>query len=93
MVEEYKSIIKNIVWEVVQRLVENSVLGLKWIFNAKRETDGRIENYKDRFLAKIFSQVEGIYYEETFALIASYSSIRLISHWLHRWGRRSTIWM
>ena len=37
-----------------------------------------VEKYKACFMAKGFSQKEGIDYEETFALVARYSSIRTI---------------
>ena len=40
--------------------------------------DKIIEKYKARFVAKGHSQVEGIDYEETFAHVARYSSIRSI---------------
>ena len=44
----------------------------------KHVADGSIEKYKARFVAKGFSQVEVVDYEETFAPIARYSSIRSI---------------
>eukprot|EP00253_Pinus_taeda_P023053 PITA_23053 len=68
MVEEYESIVKNIVWEVVPRLADKLVVGLRWIFKVNHVVDGRKKKYKDRFVAKGFSQVEGIDYEETFSL-------------------------
>ena len=34
-----------------------------------------MEKYKARFVARGFSQIEGINYEETFAPVARYSSI------------------
>ena len=37
-----------------------------------------MEKYKARFVAKGFSHKEGIDYEETFALVAKYSSIQTI---------------
>ena len=37
-----------------------------------------MEKHKARILARGFSQVEGIDYDETFALVARYSSIRSI---------------
>ena len=40
--------------------------------------DGRIEKYKEKFVARGFSQKEGIDYEETFAPVARYTSIRTV---------------
>ena len=77
-VEEYESIIKKNAWEVIPRLVGKSVIGSRWIYKVKQETYESVENYKARFVAWGFSQVEGIYYEETFALVARYSSIKYI---------------
>ena len=37
-----------------------------------------IEKYKVRFVARGFSQKEGIDYEETFALVSRYTSIRSV---------------
>ena len=44
----------------------------------KHAADGSIEKYKARFMAHGFSQKEGIDYEETFAPVARYTSIRLV---------------
>lgn len=78
MVEEHESILKNNVWEVVPRPEDKSVVGLRWIFKVKHATYKNIEKYKSIFVAKGYSQVEGIDYEETFAPVARYSSIRII---------------
>ena len=40
--------------------------------------NGSIEKYKARFVARGFSQIEGVNYDETFALVARYTSIRSI---------------
>ena len=50
----------------------------KWIYKIKHATDGSIEKYKAIFVACGFSQKEGIDYEETFAPVARYTSIRLV---------------
>ena len=44
----------------------------------KQVADGSAEKYKARFIARGFSQVEGIDYEDTFALVVRYSSIRSV---------------
>ena len=50
----------------------------KWIYKIKHVADGSIEKYKARFVARGFSQKEGIDYEETFAPMAIYTSIKTI---------------
>jgi hypothetical protein len=43
MVEEYDSIVKNSAWEIVARLVDKSVVGLRWIYKVKKAIDGSVE--------------------------------------------------
>ena len=69
---------KNDVWDIVPRPEDKSVVSSKWIFKTKHAADGSIEKYKARFVAWGFSQKEGIEYEETFAPVARYTSIRTI---------------
>jgi hypothetical protein len=70
MVEEYDSIVKNSVWEIVPRPVDKLVVGSRWIYKAKQAVDGSVEKYKARFVAWGFSQIEGIDYDDTFAPVA-----------------------
>ena len=70
MIEEYQSIMKNDVWDVVPRLEGNSIVTSKWIYKIKNAPDGSIKKYKARFVACGFSQKEGIDYEEKFSPIA-----------------------
>ena len=78
MTEEYQSILKNDMWDIVLRPEEKSVVTSKWIYKIKHAADGSVEKYKARFVARGFSQVEGINYEETFAPVARYTSIHTI---------------
>lgn len=78
MVEEYESIIIKIVWEVVPRPINKSVVSSRWFYKVKQVTDGNVEKQKARFLAIGFSQVEGIDYDETFDRVARYSSVKSI---------------
>jgi hypothetical protein len=76
MIEEYQSIIKNDVWEVVPIPKKKDVVYSKWIYKIKHPVDGSIEKHKERFVAHGSSQKEGIDYEETFSLVSRYTSIR-----------------
>ena len=78
MVEEYDSILKNNAWEIDPRPVDKSMVGSRWIYKVKKAANGSVEKYKAKFLAWGFSQIEGIDYEETFAPITRYSSMRTI---------------
>jgi hypothetical protein len=78
MTEEYQSIIKNDVWEIVLRSKSKDVVSSKWLFKIKHVVDGSIEKYKARFVTRGFSQKEGIDYEETFTDVARYTLIRTI---------------
>jgi hypothetical protein len=78
MIEEYQSIIKNEVWEIVPRSKSKDVVSSKWIFKIKHAADGSIEKYKERFVARGLSQKEGIEYEGKFSPVARHTSIRTI---------------
>jgi hypothetical protein len=78
MMEEYQSIMKNDVWDIVLRPEGKFVVTSKWIYKIKHTVDRSIERHKTRFVARGFSQVEGIDYEETFSLVARYTSIQMI---------------
>ena len=81
MVEQYSSIMKNDVWEVVPRHQARSIVGSRWTYKIKYVADGSIEKYKSRIMAKGYAQKEGINYEETFTPVAKYTSIKsVISH-------------
>eukprot|EP00253_Pinus_taeda_P027644 PITA_27644 len=76
MVEEYDSIVRNSVWEVVPRPENKSVVSSRWPYKVIQDVDGSVEKHKARFVARGFSQVEGIDYDETFAPVAMYLFIR-----------------
>jgi len=78
MVEEYASIMKNDVWEVVLRPEGKSIVISMWLYKIKHVVDGTIEKHKARFVARGFSHVEGVDYDDTFAPVARYSSIPTI---------------
>jgi hypothetical protein len=56
MMEEYQSIMKNDIWEVVPIPIEKSVVTSKWVYKIKHVVDGSVDKYKARFVARGSSQ-------------------------------------
>eukprot|EP00253_Pinus_taeda_P010762 PITA_10762 len=76
MVEEYDSIVRNNVWDMVSRPEKKSSVSSYCLYKIKQATDGSVEKHKAIFIARGFSEFEEIDYDETFAPVARYSSIR-----------------
>ena len=75
MQEEYSSIMKTGVWEVVPRPEGKSMVTSRWLYKIKHVADGSIKKFKARFVARGFSQVEGVDYCSP---VARYTSIHSI---------------
>ena len=65
-------------WEIIPRPVGKSIVGSRWIYKVKKFSDGSVDKYKEIFFSWGFPHIEGIDYEETFAPVTRYSSIRTI---------------
>eukprot|EP00253_Pinus_taeda_P027248 PITA_27248 len=74
MVEEYASIVRDNVWDVVPRPEDKSFVSSRWLYKVKQAADGSVEKNKARFVAHGFSKVEEIDYDETFSPVARMDS-------------------
>jgi hypothetical protein len=54
------------------------VVTSRWLYKLKHAADGSIEKYKSLFVARGFSQIEGVDYDETFVPVSRYTSIRAV---------------
>ena len=66
---------KNDVYDAVLRPEGKSIVSSIWIYKIQHVVYGNIVGYKAIFVARGFSQKEGIDYEETFAPVARYTSL------------------
>jgi len=58
--------------------VGRKLVGSRCMFKVKRNSDGSVERFKARIVTKGYFQVEGLGYDETFAPVMRYDSLRLI---------------
>eukprot|EP00253_Pinus_taeda_P018588 PITA_18588 len=58
------AIMKNDVWDVVPRPRDKFVVTSKWLYKIKHDVDGSAENFIAKFVARGFSQKEGVDYDE-----------------------------
>jgi hypothetical protein len=78
MDSEMKSLDKAGTYTLVPLPPGRSAIGCKWVFKTKRGADGSVTKHKARLVAKGFLQRYGVDYEETYAPVARYSSIRAL---------------
>jgi hypothetical protein len=55
-----------------------NVIGTKWVLKNKKGEDGEVVRNKAHLVAQDFSQVEGLDFGETFALVAHLEAIRIL---------------
>jgi hypothetical protein len=64
MQEELNNFTRNEVWHLVPHSNQN-VVGTKWVFRNKHDEHGVVTRNKARLMAKGYSQVEGLDFDET----------------------------
>ncbi len=60
---------------LVPRPKEKNSIGTKWVFKNKLNEWGQVIRNKARLLCKGYAQIEGIDFEETFALVDRHQGI------------------
>lgn len=69
---------ENATWILVPRPEGKKVLSNRWIFKTKINQKGEIEKFKARLVVRGHTQREGIDYQEAFAPVARFDSIRTL---------------
>lgn len=74
--KEIESLIGNLTWEEIVPPKGANLTTSKWVFTVKRKTDGSVERFKARLVARGFSQKYGIDFEDTFAPTVRHDTLR-----------------
>jgi hypothetical protein len=77
MQEELNKLKCNEVWSLVERPKQN-VIGIKWVFHNKQHEHGVVTRNKVWHVAKGYSQVRGLDFDETFAPVARLELIHVL---------------
>lgn len=75
---ELDALQQNNTWSMVPLPFGHQPIGCKWVYKIKYKSDGTIECYKAHIVAKGYTQVEGINYQETFSPIAKLTTLHCL---------------
>ncbi|KAF8072702.1 Retrovirus-related Pol polyprotein from transposon TNT 1-94 [Scenedesmus sp. PABB004] len=78
MNEEIAAHVANNTWELDVPPAGVKIIPTKWVLTTKTDLAGNIERYKGRIVAKGFHQIEGIDYDEVFAPVGKYATLRAV---------------
>jgi hypothetical protein len=75
---EVDSLCKNKAWELFKLPEDATTVKGKWVFKVKLDKNSGIARYKARWVARDFTQIAGIDYDETYAAVAKPVSIHML---------------
>lgn len=78
MAIEIEALGLNNTWTLVDLRADKSTIGCRWVYKIKYQSDGSIERYKGRLVAKGYTQQEGIDFSDTFSSVVKIVAVRLL---------------
>ena len=78
MSDELAALERTSTWELVPLPPGAVPITCKWVYKVKTRSDGSVERYKARLVARGFQQEHGRDYDETFAPVAHMTTIRTL---------------
>lgn len=74
---ELASLAENETWTITSLPGGRKPVGSKWVFKIKLKADGSVARYKGRVMAKGYSQIPGVDYDDTFSPVVKLTTLRL----------------
>jgi hypothetical protein len=87
MNDEFRSIMTKDTWDLVPLPTRSKLVKCKWVYRPKYVTFDSVDRYKAWLVAKGFSQVKGVNYNEIFSLVTKMNSICLTSFLPYIYGK------
>ena len=78
MTEEIESLESMGTWETAPLPADRKAISCKWVYWVKQDTNGNLTCYKARLVARGFTQVYGLDYNETYAPVTRLKTIQLL---------------
>lgn len=78
VIDEYIALMSQGTWTLVSPPPGAPIIGCKWIFKIKRNSDGSVSRYKAKLVAQGFQQTEGVDYSETFSPVIKQPTVRVV---------------
>ena len=78
MTEDFQALQKQGTWTLVPLTPTKNIVGCKWVYKLKYNSDGTLARYKARLVAKGFHQQHGVDFDETFSPVVKAPTVRLI---------------
>ena len=78
MSEKMEPLRQSHTWELVPMPKVRKLIANRWVFTTKRDRAGNVLRQKARLVAKKFTQRKGIDFQETFAPVIRFESLRML---------------
>lgn len=78
MDEEYRALMDNGTWDLVELPANRKAIGCKWLFKTKEDEKGNLVRHKARLVAQGFNQKFGEDFDEVFAPVAKQVTFRTL---------------
>jgi hypothetical protein len=78
MASEFDALQRQHTWSLVPPCSDQNLVGCRWVYKIKRNTDGSVSRYKAQLVAKGFHQKAGVDFDETFSPVVKPPTVHII---------------